>query len=211
MHPASSRIDAIMTTCPVISVFNPTDVADAVDVAKALVRGGSRVIEVTLRNPNALAAMRAIIAEVPDAIVGAGTVLNGTQFDQAVDAGAQFVVSPGLTANLLAAASDIPVPLLPGIASASELMTGIEAGLQRFKFFPATAIGGIRLLQAYGGPFPFVRFCPTGGITPETARDWLSLEQVLCIGGSWLTPADAIAAKDWDRIETLGREAAALA
>lgn len=207
MSDTEFRLDEILQIAPVIPVYSPDAVDNAIEVARALVRGGLRVIEVTLRNEIAMDALRGIVNEVPDAIVGAGTVLTGAQLDDAVDAGVKFLVSPGCTQSLLDAAASTGVPLLPGIATASELMLGLAAGLRRFKFFPAAAAGGPAMLRAFAGPFPQVRFCPTGGITPATAPDYLSLPNVVCIGGSWLTPADSIAASDWPRIEQLATAA----
>jgi 2-keto-3-deoxy-phosphogluconate aldolase (EC 4.1.2.14) len=167
------------------------------------------VLEVTLRTPVAMDALRAMIKEVPEAIVGAGTVINTQQLKEVTDAGAQFVISPGLTEPLLKAAVEGPVPLIPGISTVSELMVGMDYGLREFKFFPAEANGGVKALAAIGGPFPQVRFCPTGGISPANYRDYLALKSVLCIGGSWLVPNDALESGDWDRITQLAREAVA--
>lgn len=206
----ADSLDAILLQAPVIPVYTPTTVDAAIEVARALVRGRLPVVEVTLRNDGALDALAAIARDVPGAIVGAGTVLDAEQGQAAIDAGARFLVSPGSTPNLLAASRSWPIPLLPGVATASELMLGLEAGLRRFKFFPAAAAGGPALLRAWSGPFPQVRFCPTGGISVDSAGLYLGLANVLCIGGSWLTPADAIEAGDWARIEALARTAAAL-
>jgi 2-dehydro-3-deoxyphosphogluconate aldolase/(4S)-4-hydroxy-2-oxoglutarate aldolase len=204
-------LDAVLDRAPVIAVFSPRcPPVAAVAAARALVSGGLPVIEVTLRGSGALAALAAIAREVPEAVVGAGTVLDGRQLASAIDAGAQFAVSPGSTPALLAAAADAPIPLLPGVATASELMAGLAAGWTRFKLFPASAVGGPALLRAFGGPFPQVRFCPTGGITLASAADYLGLANVACIGGSWLTPDAVIAAADWPGIEALARAAAAL-
>lgn len=200
----------ILETAPVIPVFSPEAADTAVDAARALARGGLPVIEVTLRSKASLDALQAIARHVPEAIVGAGTVLTAGQIDAACAAGARFLVSPGVTEQLLDAAARQPVPLLPGIATASELMLGLEAGLRCFKFFPAATSGGPAMLRAFAGPFPQARFCPTGGITPATAGDYLALVNVMCIGGSWLTPVDALAARDWARIETLARAASRL-
>jgi 2-dehydro-3-deoxyphosphogluconate aldolase/(4S)-4-hydroxy-2-oxoglutarate aldolase len=178
-------------------------------LAQALVRGGLRVLEVTLRTPAALAAMR-VMAQVEGAIVGAGTVLTAMQFDQAIEAGAQFVVSPGLTDALAQAAKTRSVPLLPGTATASEVMRAREAGLRHLKFFPAESSGGIASLKGLGSVFPDVLFCPTGGITEASAPSYLALKNVACVGGSWVTPADALASGDWGRIERLARHAAHL-
>ncbi|MBS6058348.1 MAG: bifunctional 4-hydroxy-2-oxoglutarate aldolase/2-dehydro-3-deoxy-phosphogluconate aldolase [Pantoea sp.] len=174
-----------------------------------MVAGGVRVLEVTLRTPVAMDALKAIIQEVPDAIVGAGTVINTQQLAEVTAAGAQFVISPGITEPLLQAAVEDTVPLIPGISTVSELMTGMQYGLREFKFFPAEANGGVKALQAIAGPFPQVRFCPTGGISPKNYRDYLALKSVLCIGGSWLVPNDALASGDYQRITELAREAVA--
>ena len=176
-------------------------------MAKALVAGGVRVLEVTLRTECAVDAIRAIAKEVPEAIVGAGTVLNPQQLAEVTEAGAQFAISPGLTEPLLKAATEGTIPLIPGISTVSELMLGMDYGLKEFKFFPAEANGGVKALQAIAGPFSQVRFCPTGGISPANYRDYLALKSVLCIGGSWLVPADALEAGDYDRITKLAREA----
>jgi 2-dehydro-3-deoxyphosphogluconate aldolase/(4S)-4-hydroxy-2-oxoglutarate aldolase len=178
-------IDAIMRTAPVIPVLVLDGALDPAELAEALVEAGLPVIEVTLRTAGALDAIRAM-AGVPGAIVGAGTVLNEAQLAQALDAGARFIVSPGLTNPLALAARDTAVPFLPGVATAADIMRGLDLGLERFKFFPAEASGGIPALRALAGPFGDVRFCPTGGITVETAQDWLALDAVLCVGGSWI-------------------------
>ena len=201
--------EAILTTGPVVPVIVVNDLAHAVPMAKALVAGGVRVLEVTLRTPVAMDALKAIIQEVPDAIVGAGTVINTQQLAEVTAAGAQFVSSPGITEPLLQAAVEGTVPLIPGISTVSELMTGMQYGLREFKFFPAEANGGVKALQAIAGPFPQVRFCPTGGISPKNYRDYLALKSVLCIGGSWLVPNDALASGDYQRITELAREAVA--
>lgn len=199
--------EKILTTGPVVPVIVVNKLEHAVPMAKALVAGGVRVLEVTLRTPVAMEALRLMIKEVPDAIVGAGTVINTQQLQEVTEAGAQFVISPGITEPLLKAAVEGPVPLIPGISTVSELMTGMDYGLREFKFFPAEANGGVKALQAIGGPFPQVRFCPTGGISPANYRDYLALKSVLCIGGSWLVPNDALETGDWDRITRLAREA----
>jgi 2-dehydro-3-deoxyphosphogluconate aldolase/(4S)-4-hydroxy-2-oxoglutarate aldolase len=178
-------IDAIMRTAPVIPVLVLDGALDPAELAEALVEAGLPVIEVTLRTAGALDAIRAM-AGVPGAIVGAGTVLNEAQLAQALDAGARFIVSPGLTNPLALAARDTAVPFLPGVATAADIMRGLDLGLERFKFFPAEASGGIPALRALAGPFGDARFCPTGGITVETAQDWLALDAVLCVGGSWI-------------------------
>ena len=190
--------ESILTTGPVVPVIVVKKLEHAVPMAKALVAGGVRVLEVTLR---------AIAKEVPEAIVGAGTVLNPQQLAEVTEAGAQFAISPGLTEPLLKAATEGTIPLIPGISTVSELMLGMDYGLKEFKFFPAEANGGVKALQAIAGPFSQVRFCPTGGISPANYRDYLALKSVLCIGGSWLVPADALEAGDYDRITKLAREA----
>ncbi|QHM71339.1 bifunctional 4-hydroxy-2-oxoglutarate aldolase/2-dehydro-3-deoxy-phosphogluconate aldolase [Mixta intestinalis] len=201
--------EAILTTGPVVPVIVVNKLEHAVPMAKALVAGGVRVLEVTLRTPVAMDAIKAIIQEVPDAIVGAGTVINPQQLAEVTAAGAQFIISPGITEPLLQAAVEGTVPLIPGISTVSELMTGMQYGLREFKFFPAEANGGVKALQAISGPFSQVRFCPTGGISPKNYRDYLALKNVLCIGGSWLVPNDALEAGDYQRITDLAREAVA--
>jgi 2-dehydro-3-deoxyphosphogluconate aldolase/(4S)-4-hydroxy-2-oxoglutarate aldolase len=195
---------------PVIPVIVLQDVAHAVPMARALVEGGVRVLEVTLRTPVALACMEAIARDVPEAIVGAGTLRTVADVRAARDAGCRFGVSPGYTLEIGAACREAHIPLLPGVATASEVMAANADGLAFLKFFPATAAGGVPMLKALAGPFPDVVFCPTGGITVETAPQFLALPNVRVCGGSWLTPADALAAGDWDRITRLAREAAAL-
>jgi len=203
-------IDDILNAAPVIPVIVIDRVEDAVPLAQALVRGGLRVLEVTLRTPAALEAMRAMGA-VEGAIVGAGTVLDPDQFNGAVAAGARFVVSPGFTETLARHAAGAPeVPLLPGTATAGEMMRARDAGLRRLKFFPAESSGGVAALKGFASVFRDLRFCPTGGITAASAPSYLALPNVACVGGSWPMPADAVKAKDWARIEQLAREAAAL-
>lgn len=201
--------EQILTSGPVVPVIVINQLEQAVPLAKALVAGGVRVLEVTLRTACAIEAIRAIAREVPEAIVGAGTVINPEQLQQVAEAGAQFAISPGLTEPLLAAATAGSIPLIPGISTVSELMLGMDYGLREFKFFPAEANGGVKTLRAIAGPFPQVRFCPTGGISPINYRDYLALESVLCIGGSWLIPPDALQSGDYDRITALAREALA--
>ena len=201
--------EQVLSTGPVVPVIVVKQPEHAVPMAKALVAGGIRVLEVTLRTPVAMDALRAIIREVPEAIVGAGTVINTQQLKEVTDAGAQFVISPGLTESLLRAATEGPVPLIPGVSTVSELMMGMDHGLREFKFFPAEASGGVKALSALAGPFPQVRFCPTGGISPANYRDSLALKSVLCIGGSWLVPDEALQQGDWERITQLAREAIA--
>ena len=194
---------------PVIPVIVVERLADAVPMAEALVAGGVRVLEVTLRTPVALEAIRAM-RTVPGAIVGAGTLRSAADARAAREAGAVFGVSPGYTAELGAACREIDLPLLPGVATASEVMAAQADGLSFLKFFPATAAGGIPMLKALAGPFPDVVFCPTGGITLATAPDFLALPNVKVCGGSWMTPADALRSGDWARVTQLAREAAAL-
>ncbi len=178
-------IEAIMRTSPVIPVLVVEEVCHAKPMAEALVAGGLRVLEVTLRTPCALEALQEM-KQVKGAIVGAGTVLNAADLRAAIDAGAEFIVSPGLTEPLGKAAIDSGIPFLPGIANSGDIMRGLDLGLQHFKFFPAMASGGLPALKALAGPFGQVRFCPTGGITPQTAPEWLDFDPVLCVGGSWL-------------------------
>lgn len=211
MSGGDPRMRAMLKLAPVIPVYVPDDAVSAVKVAQALLAGGLPVIEVTLRTPAALDAIAAIAAEVPDMVVGAGTVLTPSQLKDVQNAGARFAVSPGATDALYWAARDTGLPLLPGVATASEIQRGLEHGLDTFKFFPAVPAGGTAMLAAWGGPFADVRFCPTGGITPASARDFLRQPNVLCVGGSWLTPRDAVASGDWARITALAAEAAALA
>ena len=209
MNNWKTSAEQILTSGPVVPVIVINKLEHAVPLAKALVAGGVRVLEVTLRTACALEAIRAIAKEVPEAIIGAGTVLNPEQLQQVTEAGAQFAISPGLTDALLAAANAGTIPLIPGISTVSELMQGLAAGLREFKFFPAEANGGVKALQAIAGPFSQVRFCPTGGITPANYRDYLTLKSVLCIGGSWLVPADALEKGDYQRITDLARKAVA--
>ena len=204
-------VERVLRLSPVMPVVTLQDATLAADLARALVRGGIRVIEVTLRTPAALQAIENIAAAVPEISVGAGTVVSIPDLHAAANAGAAFAISPGATPTLLAGGATGPLPYIPAIATASELMAGVAAGYRFFKFFPATAAGGIPMLKALGGPFPDVRFCPTGGITQETARSFLELPNVLCVGGSWLAPADALQARDWRRIESLAAKAAASA
>ncbi len=200
------NIDAIMRTAPVIPVIVIEDEAHAVPLAEALVAGGLRVLEVTLRTPAALGAIRAM-KQVPGAIIGAGTVTNPRDLDAALEAGSEFIVSPGLTDTLGKAAIAAQVPFLPGIANAGDIMRGLDLGLDRFKFFPAMAAGGLPALKALAAPFGNVRFCPTGGISLENAPEWLAFDPVLCVGGSWVSPKGA---PDKAVIEALAKEAFAL-
>lgn len=200
-------LDSIMTAAPVIPVLVIEEAHHALPIAQALVDGGLPVLEVTLRTSAALEAIREM-KTVEGAIVGAGTVLNAKQYEQACDAGAEFVVSPGLTDRLAEAVKDGPAPLLPGVATAGEVMRALDHGFQRLKFFPATAAGGTAALKGMAAVFRGARFCPTGGITADTAADWLAIPSVLCVGGSWLVPAGQEA--DTDAIRERARQAAAL-
>ncbi|MGN6738733.1 bifunctional 4-hydroxy-2-oxoglutarate aldolase/2-dehydro-3-deoxy-phosphogluconate aldolase [Dyella sp.] len=210
MQTKQAQVEATMRLAPVIPVVIIDDVAAAVPMARALVAGGTPAIEVTLRTPAALDAIRAIAQEVEGAVVGVGTVLNAEHLAAAKAAGARFAVSPGVSPKLLNAADDSELPLLPGAATASEVMTLIERGYRFLKFFPAVPAGGTKLIGAWASPLPQVKFCPTGGISLSTASDFLALPNVLCVGGSWLTPADKLKAGDWAAIELLAREAASL-
>jgi len=200
------NIDKIMRMAPVIPVLTMEEGLDPAALAETLVEAGLPVIEVTLRTPDALNAIRSM-ASVSGAIVGAGTVLNEAQLAQAIDAGAKFIVSPGLTNPLALAARDTEIPFLPGVATASELMRGLDLGLERFKFFPAEASGGLPALKALAAPFGDARFCPTGGITEQSAPQWLAHPSVLCVGGSWIVPAGE---RDLKAIAIRARSAAAL-
>ena len=197
----------VMQDAPVIPVIVLNDVAHAVPMARALVAGGIRMLEVTLRTPQALACMEAIAKAVPDAVVGAGTVRSAADAKAAANAGAKFAVSPGYTSAVGQACRDQGLSLLPGVATGSEIMMAQEDGYTALKFFPAMQAGGSAMLKAWGGPVFDVRFCPTGGVTPQNASEFLSLPNVACVGGSWLVPADALAQGDWARIEKLAREA----
>ena len=205
----SSEAD-ILDLAPVIPVVVVDSVEQAVPLARALVRGGIPVIEITLRSAAGLGAIEAVASEVEGMVVGAGTVVTPEQVQQVKDAGAQFIVTPGSPPRLLDAALASGLPLLAGAGTLTEMLTLAEAGLEAMKFFPAEASGGRPYLSAVSGPCPHLRFCPTGGITSETAAAWLALPNVGCVGGSWLTPKDAVAQGDWDLIEALAAEAAAL-
>lgn len=206
----SSPSESLLSLAPVVPVVVLDDLAHAVPVARALVAGGLPVIELTLRTPVALDAIAAIAAEVPEILVGAGTITSPELVGRAVEAGAQFLVSPGATSTLLRELAGSGVPFLPGTATVSEVMAVLEAGFSEMKFFPAEASGGAAYLKSLASPLPAARFCPTGGITAASAPAYLSLPNVGCVGGTWLTPTDALAAGDWDRVATLARDAAAL-
>ncbi|MDP1663673.1 MAG: bifunctional 4-hydroxy-2-oxoglutarate aldolase/2-dehydro-3-deoxy-phosphogluconate aldolase [Methylobacter sp.] len=198
--------DEVLNAGPVMPVMVIQNLEDAVPLAQALVAGGIKVLEITLRTPIALDAIRLISQEVKDAIVGAGTITTPEQLKAAEDAGAVFAISPGLTPKLLAAAKTGNIALIPGISTLSELMLGMEYGLDHFKFFPAEAAGGIPMLKSIAGPIPNVTFCPTGGISPENYNSYLQLSNVACVGGSWLVPADVIKSKNWARVTELAKQ-----
>ena len=199
--------EEVLRQGPVVPVMVIHKLEQAVPLARALVAGGIRVLEITLRTPVAMEAIRIISREVPGAMVGAGTVTRGEELAAVAEVGAVFAISPGLTVELLDAANQGPIPLIPGIATISELMTGMARGYSHFKFFPAEAAGGVKMVQAIAGPFPQITFCPTGGITLANYRDYLALKNVACIGGSWVAPQEAMDQGDWPRITALAREA----
>ncbi|EMD1719349.1 bifunctional 4-hydroxy-2-oxoglutarate aldolase/2-dehydro-3-deoxy-phosphogluconate aldolase [Providencia stuartii] len=207
MHNWKLAAADVLNAGPVVPVIVINKLEQAVPLAKALVKGGIRVLEVTLRTECAIDAIRLIANEVPEAMIGAGTVINAQQLTAVTEAGAQFAISPGLIEELLSAATKGCIPLIPGISTVSELMLGMNYGLKEFKFFPAEANGGVKALKAIAGPFSQVKFCPTGGISPANYRDYLALKSVLCIGGSWLVPEDALEAGDYQRITQLAEEA----
>lgn len=206
----SITIQQVMTTSPVMPVMVINQLDQAVPLAQALVAGGLKVLEITLRTPVALDAIRQIKAHVPGAIVGAGTIINTQTLHQAIEAGAEFIVSPGVTGSLIDAAVASGVPLLPGVVTPSEVMRLLEKGITAMKFFPAEAAGGIPMLKSIGGPLPQVMFCPTGGVTPNNAPQYLELSNVACVGGSWMAPADLVDKGDWTEITRRASEAAAL-
>lgn len=213
MRKTGQKTDAlleILEAQPVIPVLKIDRLADAVPLARALARGGLPAIEVTLRTPVALDAIRAAAAEVPEAIVGAGTILNARQFAQAEEAGARFIVSPGTTPELIEAAGSSDVPLLPGAVTSSEIMAALERGYSVLKFFPAEQAGGAAYLKSLSSPLADVRFCPTGGIGSGNARTYLDLPNVICVGGSWVAPDKLLSDGAWEEIERLARDAAAL-
>jgi 2-dehydro-3-deoxyphosphogluconate aldolase/(4S)-4-hydroxy-2-oxoglutarate aldolase len=206
----TSYADSLLDQVPVIPVVVLHDVEHAVPLARALVDGGLPAIELTLRTPVALDAIARISAEVPEILLGAGTVLDADQARAATEAGARFLVSPGSTTRLRAALRETGLPSLPGVSTVSEVLTLLEEGWTEMKLFPASAVGGVELLKALGSPVPAARFCPTGGIGPQTARAYLDLPNVGCVGGSWITPAALLESQDWSAISDLAREAAAL-
>jgi 2-dehydro-3-deoxyphosphogluconate aldolase / (4S)-4-hydroxy-2-oxoglutarate aldolase len=200
----------VMSDAPVIPVIVLSDVAHAVPLARALVAGGIRMLEVTLRTPVALACIEAIAREVPEAVAGAGTIRSAADAQASVKAGARFGVSPGYTHSVGKACRELGLPLLPGVATGGEIMAAQEDGYNQLKFFPAMQAGGLAMLKAWQGPFGDVKFCPTGGITAANAPEFLALSNIVCVGGSWLTPQDAVAKGDWARITQLAREACSL-
>jgi len=200
----------VMGAAPVIPVIVLHDVAHAVPLARALLAGGIRMLEVTLRTPQALACMEVIARDVPEAVVGAGTMRSAADVQASAMAGARFGVSPGYTSKVGQACRDAGLPLLPGVATGSEIMMAQEDGLTELKFFPAMQAGGLAMLKAWQGPFGEIKFCPTGGVTSANASEFLALSNVACVGGSWLVPNDAIVSGDWGRIETLARAASQL-
>lgn len=206
----SVSIKEVMTTSPVMPVMVINQIEHAVPLARALVEGGLKVLEITLRTSVALECIRRIKAEVPDAIVGAGTIINTQTLHQAIDAGAQFIVSPGITDSLLDASLTCGVPVLPGVITPSEVMRLLEKGITAMKFFPAEAAGGIPMLKSIGGPLPQIMFCPTGGVNLNNAPDYLALSNVACVGGSWMAPADLVDAENWAEITRRAAAATAL-
>lgn len=202
------EIAAIAALAPVVPVLTIERVQDAVPLARALVKGGLPVIEITLRTPAAMEALKAIADEVPDAVVGAGTVVEARQVEQVRQAGARFAVSPGCTPNLVAATRAAALPFLPGVQTVSEAMALAEQGFRLLKFFPADAAGGLGWLKAVGAPLAGLRFCPTGGVGADTAQAYLSLANVACVGGSWVAPRSAVTAQDWSQVERLAAAAA---
>ncbi|RVZ44637.1 bifunctional 4-hydroxy-2-oxoglutarate aldolase/2-dehydro-3-deoxy-phosphogluconate aldolase [Helicobacter pylori] len=200
----------ILQISPIVPVVVIENIKDAVPLAQSLIEGGIPIIEVTLRSSCALEAIELIAKNVPKMRVGAGTILNLTQLEQAQNKGAEFLISPGLTIKLLEHAKKKDMPLIPGVSSSSEVMQALELGYNALKFFPAEYCGGVKLLNAFNGPFKGVKFCPTGGISADNMRSYLDLENVLCVGGSWLTPKDLIQNKEWDKITEICKRALAL-
>jgi len=199
----------VLRSGPVVPVIVIKNIDHAVPLARALLAGGIKVLEITLRSEAAVEAIRRVSREVPDALVGAGTVASPKDLDAVIEAGAVFAISPGLTPSLLSAANQGPIALIPGISTASELMAGMEKGYKEFKFFPAEAAGGVSMLKSIGGPFPQITFCPTGGISLQNFNDYLALDNVVCVGGSWIVPRDCLESEDWQSITALARDAVA--
>ncbi|NHA96207.1 bifunctional 4-hydroxy-2-oxoglutarate aldolase/2-dehydro-3-deoxy-phosphogluconate aldolase [Helicobacter pylori] len=204
------KIIEVLQISPIVPVVVIENIKDAVPLAQSLIEGGIPIIEVTLRSNCALEAIELIAKNVPKMRVGAGTILNPTQLEQAQNRGAEFLISPGLTITLLEHAKKKDMPLIPGVSSSSEVMQALELGYSALKFFPAEYCGGVKLLNAFNGPFKGVKFCPTGGISADNMRSYLNLENVLCVGGSWLTPKDLIQNKEWDKITEICKRALAL-
>ncbi len=204
------KIIEVLQISPIIPVVVIENIKDAVPLAQSLVEGGIQIIEVTLRSSCALEAIELIAKNVPKMRVGAGTILNPTQLEQAQNRGAEFLISPGLTIKLLEHAKKKDMPLIPGVSSSSEVMQALELGYSALKFFPAEYCGGVKLLNAFNGPFKGVKFCPTGGISADNMRSYLNLENVLCVGGSWLTPKNLIQNKEWDKITEICKRSLAL-
>lgn len=203
------KIIEVLQISPIVPVVVIENIKDAVPLAQSLIEGGIPIIEVTLRSSCALEAIELIAKNVPKMHVGAGTILNLTQLEQAQNRGAEFLISPGLTIKLLEHAKKKDMPLIPGVSSSSEVMQALEWGYSALKFFPAEYCGGVKLLNAFNGPFKGVKFCPTGGISADNMRSYLNLENVLCVGGSWLTPKDLIQNKEWDKITEICKRALA--
>ncbi|GHQ01594.1 ketohydroxyglutarate aldolase [Helicobacter pylori] len=204
------KIIEVLQISPIVPVVVIENIKDAVPLAQSLIEGGIHIIEVTLRSSCALEAIELIAKNVPKMCVGAGTILNPTQLEQAQNRGAEFLISPGLTIKLLEYAKKKDMPLIPGVSSSSEVMQALELGYNALKFFPAEYCGGVKLLNAFNGPFKGVKFCPTGGISADNMRSYLNLENVLCVGGSWLTPKNLIQNKEWDKITEICKRALAL-
>ncbi len=204
------KIIEVLQISPIVPVVVIENIKDAVPLAQSLIEGGIPIIEVTLRSSCALEAIELIAKNVPKMRVGAGTILNPTQLEQAQNRGAEFLISPGLTPSLLEHAKKKDMPLIPGVSSSSEVMQALELGYNALKFFPAEYCGGVKLLNAFNGPFKGVKFCPTGGISADNMRSYLNLENVLCVGGSWLTPKDLVQNKEWDKITEICKRALAL-
>ncbi|GAA8836127.1 bifunctional 4-hydroxy-2-oxoglutarate aldolase/2-dehydro-3-deoxy-phosphogluconate aldolase [Helicobacter pylori] len=204
------RIIEVLQISPIVPVVVVENIKDAVPLAQSLIEGGIQIIEVTLRSSCALEAIELIAKNVPKMRVGAGTILNPTQLEQAQNRGAEFLISPGLTIKLLEYAKKKDIPLIPGVSSSSEVMQALELGYSALKFFPAEYCGGVKLLNAFNGPFKGVKFCPTGGISADNMRSYLNLENVLCVGGSWLTPKNLIQNKEWDKITEICKRSLAL-
>ncbi|WQZ23039.1 bifunctional 4-hydroxy-2-oxoglutarate aldolase/2-dehydro-3-deoxy-phosphogluconate aldolase [Helicobacter pylori] len=204
------KIIEVLQISPIVPVVVIENIKDAVPLAQSLIEGGIPIIEVTLRSSCALEAIELIAKNVPKMRVGAGTILNLTQLEQAQNRGAEFLISPGLTPSILEHAKKKDMPLIPGVSSSSEVMQALELGYNALKFFPAEYCGGVKLLNAFNGPFKGVKFCPTGGINADNMRSYLNLENVLCVGGSWLTPKDLIQNKEWDKITEICKRALAL-